>query len=149
MTRYFLWITVVLRPWQCLQSRQHSVSCMAVLHSRWVGHSLCDPSWIIATWFSYCSVNPLRPQNCFPFSPTCRACTNSIAIYLIIMRDFIFLCIGPHQQSAIHVFLLVGCDSWRWQAAEPASWLCNDLSIPCAPENMSHKNIIIYFHIWT
>ena len=36
----------------------------AVLHSRWAGHPICDPSRIIATWFSYCSINPLRPQNC-------------------------------------------------------------------------------------
>ena len=36
----------------------------AVLHSRRAGHRMCDPSWIIATGLSYCSVNPLRPQNC-------------------------------------------------------------------------------------
>ena len=36
----------------------------AVLHSRWAGHPICDPSRIIATWFSYCSINPLRPPNC-------------------------------------------------------------------------------------
>ena len=36
----------------------------AVLHSRWAGHPICGPSWIIAIWLSYCSVNPLRPQNC-------------------------------------------------------------------------------------
>ena len=35
-----------------------------VLHSRWAGHPIFDPSRIIATWFSYCSINPLRPQNC-------------------------------------------------------------------------------------
>ena len=35
----------------------------AVLHSRWAGHPICGPSWIIAVWFSYCSVNPLCPQN--------------------------------------------------------------------------------------
>ena len=40
-------------------------------------------------------------------------------------------------------FLLVGCCDCRW--------LRNDYTIPRAPENMSHKNIInvtIYFHIW-
>ena len=36
----------------------------AVLHSCWAGHPICDPSRIIATWFSYCSINPLRPPNC-------------------------------------------------------------------------------------
>ena len=66
------------------------------------------------------------------------------------MQDFIFLCIGPHQQSTISA-ISSGC-CWRQAApaAEPASWLRNDLSIPRAPKNMSHKNIItIYFHIWT
>ena len=41
------------------------------------------------------------PKIVFTFSPICLACTNSNAIYSIIMRDFIFLCIGLHQQSAI------------------------------------------------
>ena len=36
----------------------------AVLHSRWAGHPICGPSWIIAIWFSFCSVIPLRPKNC-------------------------------------------------------------------------------------
>ena len=101
-----------------------------------VGSSLLDSITVPSTHFV--------PKIVFAFSPICRACTNSIAIWLIIMGDFIFLCIGPHQQSAISS----GC-CWR-QAAEPASWLRNDLSIPRAPENMSHKNITtIYFHIWT
>ena len=34
-----------------------------VLHSHWVGHPICDPSRIIATKCSYCSVNPLRSRN--------------------------------------------------------------------------------------
>ena len=36
----------------------------AVLHSRWAGRPICDPSRIISTWFSYCSINLLLPQNC-------------------------------------------------------------------------------------
>ena len=47
------------------------------------------------------------PKIVFTFSPICGACTSSIAIYLIIMRDFIFLCIGPHQQSTIS-------SGWLW-----------------------------------
>ena len=35
-----------------------------VLHSRWAGRPICDPTRIIATWFSYWSINPLRPQTC-------------------------------------------------------------------------------------
>ena len=45
----------------------------------------------------------------FTVSPICRVCKNSIAIYLITMRDLIFfLCIGPHQQSAIESY------GWLW-----------------------------------
>ena len=58
-----------------------------------VGSSLLDSLTVPSTHFV--------PKIVFTFSPICRACTNSITIYLIIMRDFIFLCIGPHQQSAI------------------------------------------------
>ena len=80
------------------------------------------------------------PKIVFTFSPIYRVCTNSIAIYFITMRDFVSLCIGPHQQSAIS-------SGWLWwrQAAEPASWLRNDLSISRAPENMSHQDIITIF----
>ena len=84
----------------------------------------------------------------FTFSPICRACT-SIAIYLIIMRDFMF---SLHwlAEAICHFFWLFVLAQWWRQAAEPASWLCNDLNIPLAPENMSHENIItIYVHICT
>ena len=49
------------------------------------------------------------PKIVFTFSPICRACKNSIAIYSITMRDLIFfLCIGTHQQSAIE------SSGWSW-----------------------------------
>ena len=64
-----------------------------------VGSSLRDSLTVPSTHYV--------PKIVFTFSPICRACTNSIAIYLIIMRDFIFLCIGPHQQSAIS-------SGWSW-----------------------------------
>ena len=62
----------------------------AVLHSRWVGHPICDPSRIIATWFSCCSVNPLRPQNCFYlqsflsclYKPNCNIFNHHERLYL-------------------------------------------------------------------
>ena len=69
-----------------------------------VGSSLLDSLTVPSTHFV--------PKIVFAFSPICRACENSIAIYLIIMQDFIFLCIGPHHQSAVSY----GC-CWR-QAAE-------------------------------
>ena len=64
-----------------------------------VGSSLLDSFTLPSTHYV--------PKILFTFSPIRRACTNSIAIYLIIMRDFIFLCIGPHQQSAIS-------SGWSW-----------------------------------
>ena len=83
------------------------------------------------------------------FSPICRACKNSIAIYLIIMKDLIFFFSASARTSNPPLSLLVGCDSNGRQRNQPL-WLRNDLSIPRAPENMSHKNIIAnYFHIWT
>ena len=60
---YFLWITAVPLSRRCLQSRQHWGSRMRGITLALSGPHTCDPSRIIATWFSYCSVNPLRPQN--------------------------------------------------------------------------------------
>ena len=74
----------------------------------------------------------------FTCSPICRASANSIAIYSNTTKALSFFLAIGHQQSPL---FLVGCDRW---------WLRNDLSIPLAPENMSHKNIITnYFHIRT
>ena len=88
----------------------------------------------------------------FTINPICRACKNSIAIYLIIMRDLIFfLCIGPGSARTSNqpLSLLVGCDSNGRQRNQPCDCAMT-CSIRRAPENMSHKNIItIYFHIWT
>ena len=67
-----------------------------------------------ATWLGSALLNFLTvpsthyvPKIVFTFSQICRACTNSISIHLIITRDFIFLCIGPHQQSTISSELAV------------------------------------------
>ena len=64
-----------------------------------VGSSLLDSLTVPSTHYV--------PKIVFAFSPICRASTNSIAIYLIIMRVVIFLCIGPHHQSAIS-------SGWWW-----------------------------------
>ena len=147
--RYFLFITAVPLPRRCLQSRQHiRYWACTVLHSRWVGHPICDPSRIIATWFSYGSVNPLRPQNCI-YLQSDLSCLNKLNCNIFKHHERLYFPLHRPAPAIRHLFL-VGCDSWWWQAAEPASWLRNNLSIPRAPENMSHKNIItIYFHIST
>ena len=58
-----------------------------------LGSSLLDSLTVLSTYYVSKVV--------FTFHLICRACTNSIAIYLIIMRYFSFLCIGLHQQSTI------------------------------------------------
>ena len=105
-----------------------------------VGSSLLDSLTVPSTHYI--------PKIVFTFSPICRASTNSVTIYLIITRDFIFLCIGPHQQSAISSGWLVISSWWR-QAAERTrphdcamTWAFH---IPHAPCSI----ITIYFHIWT
>ena len=105
---YFLWITAVLLPRRCLQSQQHSGSRMRRVTLAMngppnppVGSSLFDFLTVPSTHYV--------PKIVFTFSPICRACRNSIAIYSITMRDFIFfLCISPHQQSAIE------SSGWLW-----------------------------------
>ena len=84
-------------------------------------------------------------NNCIYFQSHLLAGTASIAIDLMTMKDYFFSGHWPPAlglATSILPFFLVGfCD---------CRWLCNDFSIPRAPENMSHKNIItIHFHIWT
>ena len=107
---YFLWIAAVPLPRRCLQSPTTFGIAHAPCYTRAeratqsaarVGSSLFDFLTVPSTHYV--------PKIVFTFSPICRACKNSIAIYLIIMRDLIFfLCIGPHQQSAIET------SSWLW-----------------------------------
>ena len=59
----------------------------AAQSATWVGSSLLDSVTVPSTHYV--------PKIIFAFSPIWRACTNSIAIYLIITRDFIFLSICP------------------------------------------------------
>ena len=54
----------------------------------------------------------------FTFSPICRACKNSIAIYLIVMRDLIFFSASARTSNP-PLSLLVGCDSNGRQRNQP------------------------------
>ena len=107
--RYFLWITAVPLPRRCLQSWQSRIAhALCYTRAEWatqsaarVGSSLFDFLTVPSTHYV--------PKIVFTFSPICRACKNSIAIYLITIIDLIFfLCIGPHQQSAIE------SSGWLW-----------------------------------
>ena len=103
--RYFLWITAVPLPSPTTFGIAHAPCYTraerATQSAARVGSSLFDFLTVPSTHYV--------PKIVFTFSPICRACKNSIAIYLIIMRDLIFfLCIGPHQQSANET------SSWLW-----------------------------------
>ena len=95
------------------------------------------------------SVNPLRTQNCM-YLQSNLSCLYKLNCNIFNHHERLYFSLHRPAPAIRHFFfgwLIAG--QWR-QAAEPASWLRNDLSIPRAPENMSHKNIItIYFHIWT
>ena len=58
------------------------------------------------------------PKIIFTFSPICRACKHSIAIYLIIMRDFIIFSASARTSNP-PLSLLVGCDSNGMQRNQP------------------------------
>ena len=58
------------------------------------------------------------PKIVFTFSPICRACKNSIAIYLMIMRDLIFFSASACTSNP-PLSLLVGCDSNGRQRNQP------------------------------
>ena len=77
-------------------------------------------------------------NNCIYFQSHLLVGTNSTAIDLMTMKDYFFSASATSNPP----FVIVGCCDCRW--------LLKDLSIPRAPEYMSHKNIIaIHFHIWT
>ena len=111
------------------------------LHSRGTGHPICDLSRIIATRQLDALTVPSThyvSNNCIYFQSHLVQ-TQLQSIKWPWKTDF-FLSIVRNQQFAI---------SSRWLLWS-VWWLRNDISIPRAPENMSHKNIItIYFHIWT
>ena len=58
------------------------------------------------------------PKIVFTFSAICRACKNSIAIYLINMRDLSFFS-ASSRTSNPQLSLLVGCDSNGKQRNQP------------------------------
>ena len=75
----------------------------------------------------------MSPIIVFTSSPICLASKNSIAIDLITIKDRLL----QHRRPAYIWYF-----SWF-------RWLCNDLSTPRAPENMSHKIFTtIHLSIW-
>ena len=102
-----------------------------MLHSWGTGRSICDLSRIIATRqldaFTVLSSHYVS-HNFIYVRSHLFASTDSIAIDLMTMEDWLFLSIGLHQSC--HFFLL---------AILFYGGLRNDFSIPRVPENISHK----------
>ena len=104
-----------------------------------LGSSLLDSLTVPSTLYV--------PKIVFTFSPICRACTNSIAIYLIIMRDFF----SASARTSNPPFLLVGCASLVVTAGSGTSlviaqWLEHPT---CSRKYVAWNIIKTYFHIWT
>ena len=117
---YFLWITAVPpaatvftipTTFGIAHARCYTRTGRATKFATRVGSSFLDS-------FTVTSTHYIRKIVC-TLSPICRACTKSIAIYLIIMRDLIFLWIRPHQQSAISSGWLCSGDSDGRQRNQP------------------------------
>ena len=118
-----------------------------MLHSCWAAHQSCDPSRIIATWFSYCSINPFRPQNCIYlqsnlsclYKLNCNIFNHHARLYFSLHRPSPTICHFGH-------FFWLRLTAGSGTSLVIAQWLENSTWT----ENMSHKNIMtIYFHIWT
>ena len=107
--RYFLWITAVSLPRRCLPIPTTFQIAHAPCYTRAerptqsaarVGSSLFDFLTVPSTHYVLKIV--------FTFSTICHVCKNSIAIYLIIMRDLIFFTLHRPAPAIRHwVFLLV------------------------------------------
>ena len=107
---YSLWMTAVPLPRWCLQSWRHS------------GHQICDPSRIIATWFFYCSVNPLLTQNCM-YLQSDLSCLYKLNCNIFNHHERLYF--SPHRPapaiSSSSPFLLRLVDSWAVTAGSGTS----------------------------
>ena len=92
---------------RCLQFRLHLGSRMRVLHSRGTAHPICELGvGIIATQQLDSLTVPSTPyvfNNCIHFLSHLLAGTNSFAIDLMAMKDYIFSASAPNNPP----FLLV------------------------------------------
>ena len=126
----------------CVYTTDYTWDRACALHSRGTAHPICElgVGWsLLNSSILLLFRQPLTSSIIvFTSSPTCLL-VQTITIDLMAMKDYFFSASVPNNPP----FLPVGA-LWLLVIAQ---WLC---SIPRAPENMSHKNIItIHFHIWT
>ena len=115
---YFLWITSVPLPRRCLQSRQHSVSRMRCVTLALSGPPNLRPEsdhryWILLLFRQHITSTKL-------YLPSVRSVVlvQTQLQYISSSRETLFFSASAHTSNP--PFLLVGCDSWWRQAAEPS-----------------------------
>ena len=133
--RYFLWITAVPLPRRCLQSSTTFGIAHAPCYTRAeratqsaarVGSSLFDFLTVPSTHYV--------PKIVFAFSLSCRACKNSIAIYLFIIRDLNFFSLHRPAPAIRH------WDFWLVVIVTAGSGGCRNQPCDCAKtEALEHS----------
>ena len=105
----------------------------AVLHSHWAVHQICDPSRIIATWLFYCSVNPLRPQNCM-YLQSDLSCLFKLNCNILNHHERLYFSLHLTTPAIHHVV---------WLVVIVTAGSGTSLVIA---QRLEHST---YFHIWT
>ena len=109
----------------------------AVLHSRCTAHSICDPSWIIAT----------RQLDALTVSWSHNVSNNCINIHSCLFCWYKLDCNQfNHCERPIFFSALATSDNSPFLNVV-IRWLPNDLSIPCAPEKNIHYNLFLHLDV--
>ena len=117
--QYFLWITAVPLPRRCLQSRQQSGSRIRGVTLALDGPPNLRPEsdhrYLILILFH----QPIMSPKLYLPSVRSVVIVQTQLQYIYSSRETLF--ISTSACTSNPPFLLVGCDSWWLQAAEPAS----------------------------
>ena len=128
--RYYNWFINLGRPKFSLNHSGASAATLFTIPTTFgIAHAPCytrderatqSAARVGSSLFDFLTVPSTHyvPKIVFTFSPICRACKNSIAIYLIITRDLIFFSASARTSNP-PLSLLVGCDSNGRQRNQP------------------------------
>ena len=125
--RYFLWITAVPLPRRCLHSPTTFGIAHAPCYTR-AERATQSAARVGSSLFDFLTVPSIHyvSKIVFTFRPICRDCKNSIAIYLIIMRDLIFFSLHRPAPAIRHL------DFWLVVIVTAGSGGCRNQSCDCA-----------------
>ena len=99
-------------------------------------------SWLLnSTWFYLL----LRPQNCI-YLQSDLLCLYKLNYNIFDHHERLYFSLHRPAPAIRHFFWLAVI-AGDVRQRNPASWLRNDLSIPHAPENMSHYNLFPYLDV--